>query len=471
MPTLTESEDEIEEFTSTNETVPKDDAMVNDAVPDAVRGEAWAEESLDVPFPDVLTHLAKNGMRFSAVPFFCGDAARPKLVKNLSVYFSVDTVVTRQQILEAFDAARIDIDEITSIQWRASNRTWIVSFDSQLAKETALEAASIQISGTTVFLGDCENRLVLVKIYEAPNELPDTALIGRLSHYGRVLSFRRDKIAQFIDNGVRTARMTLHRPIPNIINLGGEIIRVWYPSQPKTCRNCGSPDHLVKDCDSTRCFNCEKPGHRVEQCDEPRKCTICLSEDHELTGCPFVIHSANVDNNRAEDPKSGAKEGEEDKRDEAERKKQQQQRREETKTRQEQEASQERARMQIQEKKKREQQQNEKQKEAQKGTPKPPEKKADTRSEKSPDRESHQRDRDRDRKHRDRESDREREERRDRHDYEKWKDARRREREDRYRDHDRGRDYHRDWSKRRDSSDDEDDQGWTMVRRKRRYDY
>ena len=141
MPTVMESEEEIGEFISTNETVSKDDAMVNDAVPDAVQGEAWAEESLDVPFPDVLTHLAKNGMRFSTVPFFCGDAERPKLIKNLSVYFSVDTIVTSQQILEAFDAAQIDIDDITSIQWQVSNRTWIVSFDSQLAKETALETS------------------------------------------------------------------------------------------------------------------------------------------------------------------------------------------------------------------------------------------------------------------------------------------------------------------------------------------
>ena len=31
----------------------------------------------------------------------------------------------------------------------------------------------METAGTTVFLGDCENRLVLVKIYEAAAELPD----------------------------------------------------------------------------------------------------------------------------------------------------------------------------------------------------------------------------------------------------------------------------------------------------------
>ena len=85
---------------------------------------------------------------------------RPMLVKSLPVYFSVDTVVTSQAVLEAFDNAGIDVDFITSIQWPASNRTWVVDFENQLAKETALEIASLEIAGKTVFLGDCENRLV-----------------------------------------------------------------------------------------------------------------------------------------------------------------------------------------------------------------------------------------------------------------------------------------------------------------------
>ena len=163
----------------------------------------------DKDFCTTLENLLKKGMRFRSVLFWRGEGTQPKLVKNLSVYFSVNTVVTSQQILEAFDPAGIDIDCITSIRWRASNRSWIVSFNSALAKETALETASVEIGGTAVFLGNCENSLVLIKIYKAPNELPHTALIGRLSHYGRVLSFRRHKIAQFINNGVRTARMTL----------------------------------------------------------------------------------------------------------------------------------------------------------------------------------------------------------------------------------------------------------------------
>ena len=150
------------------------------------------------------------------------------------MYFAVDTIVTSQDILEAFDNAGIDIDFITSIQRKSSNCTWVVSFNNQLATETALETASIEIAGSTVFLGDCENRLVLVKVFEAPAELPYTVVIGSLSCYGRVLSFHCDKVAYYIEKGVCIARTSLSQPIPSVVNLAGEYVRIWYPNQPKT---------------------------------------------------------------------------------------------------------------------------------------------------------------------------------------------------------------------------------------------
>ena len=470
MATNEENED-IGEFTSTAETDNVPDANLADGDGDGtIPGESWADSvpddtTEDVPIPDVLSHLMKNGMRFKSVPFWSGFNERPQLLKNLSVYFSVDTVVTSQDILEAFDAAGIDIDGITSIQRRTSNRSWVVSFDSQLAKETALQVVSVEIGGTTVFLGDCENRLVLVKIYEAPNELPDTAVIGRLSHYGRVLSFRRDKFAQFIENGVRTARMTLTRHIPSIVNLAGEIIRVWYPNQPKTCRNCGSMDHLVKDCSSVRCFNCECPGHRMEDCEEAPKCGVCKADDHQMADCPFILHSANVDSD-----KKGEKKGEDTQKPPEEKQK------ERPKKKKQEEKQQQRASMQI-EKDKRCDQRQENNVQEQRGDKDAKERQDDKqrrddkqhqRRDENQQQSDHERDFQRDR----RDSERER---RDRREYEKWKDARRRdrEREERYRDREYSRrDYHRDRSSRRDfSDDDDDDPGWTVVRHKRRYDY
>ena len=156
------------------------------------------------------------------------------------MYFTVDMPCTSQEITQAFNKAGFDIDQITSIQRKTSNRTWVVSFDTLVAKEEALQLASLEVCGCTVFIGDCENRLVLVKIYKAPNEMPDTAVIRRLSCYSQVLSFCRGIVACGNCNGVRTARMRLHRDIPSSVCVAGDALHIWYPTQPKTCRNWGS---------------------------------------------------------------------------------------------------------------------------------------------------------------------------------------------------------------------------------------
>lgn len=126
--------------------------------------------------------------KFQTVSFnswkFAGSQARIK--KEFSVCFWVDTVVTSQDIVIGFDKTGIDIDNIVSIQRKASNNTWIVSLNSKVAKDAALNEPSVEIAGCAVFLGDCENSISIVKLYELPVELLDSVVIGRLSHYGKV---------------------------------------------------------------------------------------------------------------------------------------------------------------------------------------------------------------------------------------------------------------------------------------------
>ena len=240
--------------------------------------------------------LQHAGHKFQTVSFnswkFAGSQARIK--KECSVCFSVDTVVTSQDIVVGFDKAGIDIDNIVSIQRKASNNTWIVSFNSKVTRDAALNEPNVKIAGCMVFLGDCENRVSIVKVYELSFELPDSIVIGRLSYYGKVYSFRRDRLVEGIFNGVRTARMIIDKPIPSQAFIAGEFARFWYPSQPKTCRKCGAEGHLAAACSSQRCFNCEQSGHRSDECPLPPLCRVCLAETHSTTRCPFIYYSSNI---------------------------------------------------------------------------------------------------------------------------------------------------------------------------------
>lgn len=153
-----------------------------------------------------------------------------------SVTFSVDSVVSAEDVVEAFCNLGIDVKNITSVQYCGSNRSWCVSFRNRDAKEQVLEKGIVRFGDQSVFVGDVDFNTVIVKVYEAPPEMPDTVVIGRLSYYGKVLSFRRDYgAATRVLNGVRTARMHLSSTIPLSIRIASEQVFVLYPGQPKTC--------------------------------------------------------------------------------------------------------------------------------------------------------------------------------------------------------------------------------------------
>lgn len=243
---LFENTTENERSESWAETAQQDDDMnENGAAPQPLLEASSGD--LVVEVPSALSQLENVGVRFKRTPnnWKFNDDESAKLFKGYSVKFSVDTVCTSQDILFGFDAAGIDIDHVTPVQRKNSNRTWVVSFDTPENKAFALELNSVTISGCEVFLGDAEHQTVIVKIYEAPPEMPDTVLIGRLSQYGKILSFRRDRLGVDLENGVRTARMPVAHPIPASMRICGELIMFYYDSQPKSCRRCGGNDHIA----------------------------------------------------------------------------------------------------------------------------------------------------------------------------------------------------------------------------------
>ena len=63
--------------------------------------------------------------------------------------------------------------------------------------------------------------------------------------------------------------------------------------EARTCRNCGSKDHIAKECDQPRnpdmvkCRNCEKLGHFSRDCPEPKdwskvQCQNCQEFGHTI---------------------------------------------------------------------------------------------------------------------------------------------------------------------------------------------
>ena len=100
------------------------------------------------------------------------DGYVAKLRRPLSVTFSVDAVVSSEEVLDAVCNAGVAAEEIISIQYRGSNRSWCVSFVSWATKDRLLERGVTQLGNTTVFVGDADFKTVIVKAYEALPEMP-----------------------------------------------------------------------------------------------------------------------------------------------------------------------------------------------------------------------------------------------------------------------------------------------------------
>ena len=200
-----------------------------------------------VPVPDAIARMMQNGVDFTHTreSWNIGED-NVRLEKPFSVYFTLDTPCVYNDVVYGLTDAVVEYEDILSIQRRLSSSTWVIALASAEAKNIVLSAWHLTIAGQRVFLADCDNRVSLVKIYNAPNEMPDSVIIGRLSSYGSVLSFRRDLAADCIFNGVRTARMRIERNIPSTVRIAREFVRIWYPGQPKACRRCGDLGHLIK---------------------------------------------------------------------------------------------------------------------------------------------------------------------------------------------------------------------------------
>ena len=143
--------------------------------------------------------------------------------------------------IDALNSAKVDPQSISCIQ-RQTNGEVVLTFRSAEHRESFLRLNTLEIQGKPFAVQDIDRPLTYVQIFDAPYEMPDSAIIHRLSEYCDVLHHRRGyfKLSGFenVQDGVRHYRVRLKNPIPNCIRFGKILINVRYDQQPRTCRHC-----------------------------------------------------------------------------------------------------------------------------------------------------------------------------------------------------------------------------------------
>ena len=193
---------------------------------------------------------------------------------------------TTKDIFDALLTDGIPASAVRCLQ-RSPNGNVLITFASKRYRDLFLRRSSFIVRRGRYVTHPGSRRLLFVTIYDAPHELPDSAIEHRLSKYGRIFSSRRGKVPGYPDvfNGLRHLRMDIDSHIPCFLRFGKFQIRIKYDGQPTTCRRCGSREHLFKDCRNEICFNCDCIGHHSRMCPEDMRCCICKVEGHLAIDC------------------------------------------------------------------------------------------------------------------------------------------------------------------------------------------
>ena len=210
------------------------DSVVDDA---SLRCESFFENA---PLRGIYASVA----RVSGVST-ADDVAVPSTGENvlpnrpLSVSFQPRYFLLPSDVFEALSNADLNSSDVSCVQ-RLSSGTIILTFRRPEQKDLFLRRNFISIHEQPLALQDVDRPLTFVQVFDAPHELPDTALISRLSKFCEVVSNRRGYFREpgweNVQDGVRHFRVRLRSPIPSFLRFGKFLVHVRYPGQISSLR-------------------------------------------------------------------------------------------------------------------------------------------------------------------------------------------------------------------------------------------
>lgn len=203
-----------------------------------------------------------------------------------TAFFKSESFIASKDFFDRLEREGFPATSVRCFQ-RCPNGNNLVTFCNSQTRDRFLQNSSLIPRRFHERPRSRDDNLTHVVIYDAPHELPDSAIEVRLAPYCSVRSSRRGKFRDqpHCFNGLRHLNVELDHSIPSFLRFGKFQVRVWHEGQTKTCRRCNREGHIAKDCNNTLCFNCDELNHTAKECPHQMKCCICKGVDHLAAGC------------------------------------------------------------------------------------------------------------------------------------------------------------------------------------------
>lgn len=208
-----------------------------------------------------------------------------------SAFFKTDSYMPAAEIFEALKKDGFRSEYYRCLQ-RKPNGDIFLTFRTGELRDAFLSRSSLVTRRRSFAPNDSERPLTYLTVYDAPYELPDAAIVHRLSPYCEVVWYRRGtyKNRGGVLNGLRHFRVRVNYAIPSYLRFGKFQLRLLHEGQIPTCRKCNRTGHKAAECRKKICFNCDGLGHMSKECIRPMYCCICKSGQHLARNCHFSWH-------------------------------------------------------------------------------------------------------------------------------------------------------------------------------------
>ena len=212
--------------------------------------------------------------------------------RPLTAYFSAGYFIDSKAVFDKLAELGIPRESIVCLQRRPS-RDMLITFKDEETKNKFVSRVTVRFRDSSSIIDDEDMPLTFLNVYDAPHELPDEALVHRLSEYCSVFSTRRGKFPKsHAFNGMRHYRVRIIKPLPSFLRFGKFLVRLSHDGQQHTCRRCNRAGHFANECQNLFCFNCEELGHEARDCEDLVHCCICKSTEHVARRCRFSWYKA-----------------------------------------------------------------------------------------------------------------------------------------------------------------------------------
>ena len=163
-----------------------------------------------------------------------------------SVFFRTSQFVSAAEVFKALNNNGFTTSHILCLQCKPSGEIYVTFCTVDLRdKFIQQQQCSFSLTSKPHAANDVDGSTVFLTIYDAPYELPDTAIIHRLQPFCDILWYRHGTFLAHdgVFNGLRHFRVRVLNAISSYLCFSKFLLRLSHDGQVPACRRCNRRGH------------------------------------------------------------------------------------------------------------------------------------------------------------------------------------------------------------------------------------